>query len=113
MPVTRSTAKAVGPDGDFLVGTAISVWQNSGGGPSNWETWQNSKNAFGLSPIEGGDKVHVRLVACLEPCARDHCSARLSLGCSRVIWQVMRIKKKVPRVLCAMHSWQVGLSHDI
>lgn len=40
----------------FVVGTAISVWQNSGGGPSNWETWCQKKNVFGASPILGGDK---------------------------------------------------------
>lgn len=43
----------------FLVGTAISVWQNSGGGPSNWDTWCNKKTLFGGSPIMGGDKVQV------------------------------------------------------
>ena len=41
----------------FHSGTAISVWQNSGGGPSNWDTWVNKKTLFGGSPIMGGDKV--------------------------------------------------------
>lgn len=41
----------------FHAGTAISVWQNSGGGPSNWDTWVNKKTLFGGSPIMGGDKV--------------------------------------------------------
>jgi hypothetical protein len=43
----------------FHSGTAISVWQNSGGGPSNWDTWVNRKTLFGGSPIMGGDKVGV------------------------------------------------------
>ena len=52
----------------FLVGTAISVWQNSGGEPTNWATWAGKRNMFGWSTIKCGDKasgspcrVHERL----------------------------------------------------
>ena len=41
----------------FLVGTAISVWQNSGGAPTNWATWAAKRNILGMSTIKGGDKV--------------------------------------------------------
>jgi hypothetical protein len=40
----------------FLVGTAISVWQNSGGEPTNWATWAAKRNMFGWSTIKRGDK---------------------------------------------------------
>jgi len=41
----------------FLVGTAISVWQNSGGEPTNWATWAAKRNILGMSTIKNGDKV--------------------------------------------------------
>ncbi len=55
----RRTCGMPAAEAPFLVGTAISVWQNSGGGPSNWDTWCNKKTLFGGSPIMGGDKVQV------------------------------------------------------
>ena len=50
-------SSAPAADAPFLVGTAISVWQNSGGEPTNWATWVDKKKPFGGSPIMGGDKV--------------------------------------------------------
>ena len=41
----------------FLVGTAISVWQNSGGEPTNWATWAAKRNILGMSTIKCGDEV--------------------------------------------------------
>ena len=50
----------------FLVGTAISVWQNSGGEPTNWATWAAKHNILGMSTIKGGDKV-LRRSCCSQP----------------------------------------------
>ena len=53
----RAISSVPAAEAPFLVGTAISVWQNSGGEPTNWATWVNKKNIFGKTPIMGGDKV--------------------------------------------------------
>jgi Glycosyl hydrolase family 1 len=42
------------PCDPFLIGTAISVYQNSGGPGTNWSTFEART---GKSPIQGGDKV--------------------------------------------------------
>lgn len=43
-------------DWEFLVGTAISVYQNSGGGGSrnNWSEFENQRTRLGLPTIEVG-----------------------------------------------------------
>ena len=41
---------AAGP-GDFLVGVAISVYQNSGGQGSNWSAFEDQKNFWGRPRI--------------------------------------------------------------
>lgn len=39
-------------DWEFLVGTAISVYQNSGGGGNNWSEFENQCTRFGQPTIE-------------------------------------------------------------
>lgn len=52
-----------GREWEFLVGTAISVYQNSGGGGSrnNWSEFENQRTRFGLPTIEARSlSQHVR-----------------------------------------------------
>lgn len=39
-------------DWEFLVGTAISVYQNSGGGGNNWSQFEEQRTRFGQPTIE-------------------------------------------------------------
>ena len=39
-------------DKDFLVGVAISVYQNSGGPGTNWEAFESARGWFGKGYIE-------------------------------------------------------------
>lgn len=39
-------------DWEFLVGTAISVYQNSGGGNNNWSAFEEQRTRFGQPTIE-------------------------------------------------------------
>ena len=41
-------------DWEFLVGTAISVYQNSGGGGNNWSQFEEQRTRFGQPTIEVG-----------------------------------------------------------
>ncbi|KAK9917329.1 hypothetical protein WJX75_003166 [Coccomyxa subellipsoidea] len=53
--IGRSTSVG-NSDWEFLVGTAISVYQNSGGGGNNWSEFENQCTRFGQPTIEGGQK---------------------------------------------------------
>ena len=53
--------EAVTMSKEFLVGVAMSVYQNSGGADNNWEAFENMKGWFGQPTIK------VPFVFCLSP----------------------------------------------
>ncbi len=68
-----------GQDWEFLVGTAISVYQNSGGGGNNWSEFENQTTRFGQPTIEVGHQLLLQLSnGCLAGCG---CSQLVVGGC--------------------------------
>ena len=73
-------------DWEFLVGTAISVYQNSGGGGSrnNWSEFENQRTRFGLPTIEvGAVSLVPDMHVCMQLCIMRNCSVGLSTDHAR------------------------------
>lgn len=68
------SAVSESPAHPFLVGVAISVYQNSGGPGSNWEAFEDQKTMFGQPVI----KV-LRILTYLSPQASTICTPEVAL----------------------------------